>query len=71
VQAEQNSFSPWHGRGIGRLSTWAFFSFDQKLKHLLVGYYLWQASLIAFALGSLAIQLRHGVLAIAHPGNRR
>jgi hypothetical protein len=38
---------------VAGLSTWAFSDYFEQL---LVGYYLWQASLIAFAVGALTIR---------------
>ena len=41
------------GAVLAGLSTWAF---SDVWKQLLLGYYLWQASLVTFALGALAIR---------------
>jgi hypothetical protein len=38
--------------------TWALFPFDDKLIRLLVGYYLWQASLLALAVAAALLLLR-------------
>ncbi len=38
---------------LAGLSTWAF---SYEWKQLLLGYYLWQASMVVFALGALAIR---------------
>jgi hypothetical protein len=49
------------------LTTWAVL--DDQMQ-VLVGYYLWQASLIAFALGALAVRLWQAVRARGGMGGR-
>ena len=49
---------------LAGLTTWAFF----QAAELLPGYYLWQASLLAFALGTLAVRSRAERAAAADRG---
>ena len=40
------------------LSTWALFNYDERLIRLLVGYYLWQASMLALIGGAGILAVR-------------
>ena len=39
-------------------STWALFDYDDRLQRLLVGYYLWQASLLVLPAAAILLLLR-------------